>query len=113
LKSWPHTNRDTLTGKLKGYSFYYDSVLGRGLRAMLEQLFKCALVHIETASLKVMQREFDDVMTASADQLRPGLPMFYSLLYKLVSNELERRQSEPAENEEAEKEKVIYTGLFI
>ncbi len=61
---------------------------------MLEQLFKCALVHIETSSLRIMQREFDDVMTASADQLRPGLPMFYSLLHKLVSNELDRRQGE-------------------
>jgi hypothetical protein len=61
---------------------------------MIEQLFKCALVHIETASLKVMAREFDDVMTASADQLRPGLPVFYCLLYDLVTDELQRRQYE-------------------
>jgi hypothetical protein len=61
---------------------------------MLEQLFKCALVHIETASLKVMQKEFDDTRSASADQLRPGLPVFYCLLYDLVTDELQRRQYE-------------------
>jgi hypothetical protein len=61
---------------------------------MLEQLFKCALIHIETSSLRIMQREFDDVMTASADQLRPGLPVFYCLLYDLVTDELQRRQYE-------------------
>jgi len=61
---------------------------------MIEQLFKCALVHIETASLKVMQKEFDDTRSASADQKRPGLPVFYCLLYDLVTDELQRRQNE-------------------
>jgi hypothetical protein len=41
-----------------------------------------------------MQRDFDDVRTASADQLRPGLPVFYCLLYDLVTDELQRRQNE-------------------
>jgi hypothetical protein len=61
---------------------------------MIEQLFKCALIHIETSSLRIMQREFDDVRTASADQRRPGLPVFYCLLYDLVTDELQRRQNE-------------------
>jgi hypothetical protein len=99
-----------MSGKLIQNSFYYDPVL-EGVKAMLDQLFKCSLVHIETASLKVMQKEFDDTRSASADQQRPGLPAFYCLLFDLVSDELERRQNEPAEDEEAEK--VIYTGLYI
>jgi hypothetical protein len=58
---------------------------------MLEQLLRNALSNIDKSSLLVMQKEFTDTQEASADQCRPGLPLFYGLLLDLVKNELNER----------------------
>lgn len=59
---------------------------------MLEMLFNSALQNIETGSLRIMAREFEEIRAASADQRRPGLPVFYCLLLDIVTGELDSRE---------------------